>query len=207
MTRPRQRAAGATALLVAALLLSGCGFSVHSGSAPECMREATDDGLSTIDPEGIACIVRHHEARFDMSEGAIDKAALGIPVDELAPDVQIDDGNVRLEIAAPAGRIVASTDYIRFPDSSDDPSRAGITYFLVADSPEKFFAILRAGVDDYGLDGDAVERWIGDVTDDRDGASDFSFAPGTSLGLNVNYDVRYDESKSKQVVIVDVYPL
>ena len=207
MTLPRQRAAGAAALLVAALLLSGCGFSVHSGSAPGCTRDAADEGLSTIDPAGVACIARHREARFDMSEGAIDKAALGIPVDELAPDVQVDDGNVRLEIAAPAGRIVASTDHIRFPDSGDDPSRTGITYFLVADGPEKFFAILRAGVDGYGLDGDAVERWIGDVTDDRDGASDFSFAPGTSLGLNVNYDVRYDESKSKQVVIVDVYPL
>jgi hypothetical protein len=100
-----------------------------------------------------------------------------------------------------------STDHITFAGDDVDEVVRGVTYFLVADSPEQFFALLRAGVDDYGLDGDSVERWIDDVQDDPDGASDFAFAPGTALGVNVSYDLRYDEAKAKQVVIVEVYTL
>jgi hypothetical protein len=45
------------------------------------------------------------------------------------------------------------------------------------------------------------------VSSDSDAVSDYSFQPGTLLGMNVNYDLRYDANASKQVVIVDVYPL
>ncbi len=35
---------------------------------------------------------------------------------------------------------------------------------------------------------------------------DFSLAPGTSTGLRVSYDLRYDGSKDVQVIIVHVHP-
>jgi len=213
VTRRRSRrghVAASAALLAGALLLSGCGFTAHSDSGrPACTRDAVDvgSGQSTLDPEGVACIVEQHRARFDLSAGPIGKAALGVPLDEFAPEVASDDGSIDLEIVAPAGSIRVSTDHIAFAGDDVEAVVRGVTYFLVADSPEEFFGLLRAGVDDYGLDADAVERWIDDVQDDPDGASDFAFAPGTALGLNVSYDLRYDAAKAKQVVIVEVYPL
>ena len=69
------------------------------------------------------------------------------------------------------------------------------------------FQLVRDGSDVYGFDRTAVEDWITAASSDPHGTSDFAFDPGTALGMNVSYDLRYDESESVQVVIVDVYPL
>jgi hypothetical protein len=185
---------------------SACGVSRDGTSEAAC-----DAGggaqLSTIDAEGAACILESHEARFDMSHGMIDKSLLGLPVDGEAPDVSSDDGLIRLEIVGPQGTLVASTDRIRFFTIDTQPDVDRITYFLFADTPEEFFELLREGSDAYGLDRASVDAWIDAASTDTDGVSDFSFAPGTLLGMNVNYDLRYDVNAAVQVVIVDVYPL
>jgi hypothetical protein len=206
----RRRTVGTAGLIVAATLaLSACGFTVSGPDRLTCGEDVAAVGspLSTIDPEGIACIRELHEARFDMSHGAIDKAILGLPVDEQAPDVSSDDGPMDLEILGPEGTLVASTDRIRFSTTNTQADVDRITYFLVADTPDEFFDMVRNGCDAYGIDRASVEDWIDAVSSDSDAVSDYSFQPGTLLGMNVNYDLRYDANASKQVVIVDVYPL
>jgi hypothetical protein len=218
MSRPRlsghalvlRRSATTIALIIATTLtLSACAFAISGPDRPLCNTESAGDGsqLSTIDPEGIACIREFHEAHFDMSHGTIDKTLLGLPVDEYAPNVSSDDGLIQLEILGPEGTVVASTDRIRFFTTDTQPDVDRITYFLTADTPDEIFGLLRDGSDAYGLDRASVEDWIDAVSSDSDGVSDFSFAPGTLLGMNVNYDVRYDVNAEVQVVIVDVYPL
>lgn len=204
----RRSCRGAAAAALVAVALSGCGFSIHPGDQkPECTREEPEGSFSTIDPEGIACILESHEARFDLRNGTIDKTALGLPADEYAPDVQSRDGLISLEILGPEGVLEASTDRIRFFSTDDDADVSAITYFLTADTPEEFFTLLEDGSDAYGIDRDSVDRWIDSVTGETDAVSDFAFAPGTALGMNVSYDLRYDEAASVQVVIVEVYPL
>jgi len=160
-----------------------------------------------LDPEGIACILESHEARFDLRNGTIDKAAIGLPADGYAPDVQSRDGLIHLEILGPEGVLEASTDRIRFFTTDNVAAVSAITFFLVADTPAEFFALLEEGSDAYGIDRDSVDRWIESVDSEPNAVSDFAFAPGTTLGMNVSYDVRYDESASTQVAIVEVYPL
>jgi hypothetical protein len=197
-------------ILVTTLMLSACGFSSTDGAPdPTCDNDSAEGGtqLSTIDPQGAACILQSHEARFDMASGAIDKTTLGVPAGEYAPDISSDDGLIHLEIFGPQGTLVAATDHIRFFTTDTQPDVDRITYFLTADTPDEFFELLRDGSDAYGFDRASVEDWIDAVSSDSDGVSDFSFAPGTLLGMNVNYDLRYDVNASVQVVIVDVYPL
>jgi hypothetical protein len=203
-----RRAATTGLLLAATLTLSACGFTISGPDRPTCSEDSAAVGsqLSTIDPEGIACIRKFHEARFDMSQGPIDKEILGLTGDEEAPDISSDDGLMDLEILGPEGTLVASTDRIRFATGAQ-PDVDRITYFLVADAPDEFFELLRDGSDAYGIDRESVEDWIADVSSEQDAMSDYSFQPGTLLGMNVNYDVRYDATASKQVIIVDVYPL
>ena len=78
-----------------------------------------------------------------------------------------------------------------------------VTYFLTTGSPDEFFDLIRDGVERYGIDCDSAERWISSPKD-PEGRSDFSLAPGTSTGLAVNYDLRYDGAKDTQVIIVHV---
>ncbi|WP_374946881.1 hypothetical protein [Agreia sp.] len=205
-----RRAAASIAVLSAVVSLTACGIRIPPlDPNPDSDKGSpvTGTDLSTLDADGIARILATKEARFDLSEGTIDKSVLGLPADEYAPDVQSRDGLISLEIAGPQGTVEAETDRIRFFTTDAQPDVDRITYFLVADSPEAFFELLREGSDAYGLDRASVDDWIDSVETDSDGVSDFSFAPGTSVGLNVNYDVRYDSSAAVQVAIVDVYPL
>jgi hypothetical protein len=206
---PRRTAIAIALIVATTLTLSACGITVSGPERTTCSSDTAEhtSALSTIDPEGVACIREFHEARFDMSHGTIDKTSLGLRGDEYAPDVSSDDGLIDLGILGPEGTLVASTDRIRFFTTDTQPDVDRITYFLVADTPEQFFEMLRDGSDAYGIDRASVEDWIGAVSSDGDGVSDYSFQPGTSLGMNVNYDVRYDANASKQIVIVDVYPL
>lgn len=209
--RPRLRRAAASIAVVAAIAsLTACGVRIPPiDQNPDSDKGSpvTGTDLSTLDPDGIARILDSKTARFDMSGGTIDKSVLGLPADEYAPDVQSRDGLISLEIVGPQGSVTASTDRIRFFTTDAQPDVDRITYFLVAESTDAFFELLRDGSDAYGLDRASVDDWIDSVGTDSDGVSDFSFAPGTTVGLNVNYDVRYDESAAVQVAIVDVYPL
>jgi predicted small lipoprotein YifL len=200
------------ALLAAIASLTACGIRIppiDQNPDPDSDKgtPVTGTDLSTLDADGIARILDSKTARFDMSDGTIDKSVLGLPADEYAPDVQSRDGLISLEIVGPQGSVTASTDRIRFFTTDAQPDVDRITYFLVAESTDEFFELLRDGSDAYGLDRASVDDWIDAVATDSDGVSDFSFDPGTTVGLNVNYDVRYDESAAVQVAIVDVYPL
>jgi len=189
------------------LMLGSCGFTIGGPQAAICNRDSDNSAFSTIDPEGAACILTFHEARFDMSRGTIAKTALGVEADEYAPDVSSDDGLIDLEILGPDGTLDAATDRIRFFTTDTQPDVDRITYFLTANSPDELFQLVRDGSDVYGFDRTAVEDWITAASSDPHGTSDFAFDPGTALGMNVSYDLRYDENASVQVVIVDVSPL
>ncbi|KJC64743.1 hypothetical protein TZ00_09020 [Agreia bicolorata] len=205
-----RRAIASIAVAVAIVSLTACGIRIPPiDPNPDSDKGSPVTGteLSTLDADGIARILDAKKARFDMSAGTIDKSVLGLPADEYAPDVQSRDGLISLEIVGPQGSVEASTDRIRFFTTDAQPDVDRITYFLVANSTDAFFELLRDASDSYGLDRAAVEDWIDSVAADADGVSDFSFAPGVKVGLNVNYDVRYDESAAVQVAIVDVYPV
>jgi hypothetical protein len=61
-------------------------------------------------------------------------------------------------------------------------------------------------VDRYGIDEGSAERWIHSISSQPENKSDFAISPGTSTGLEVTYDLRYDGSKDVQVIIVLVSP-
>ena len=67
-----------------------------------------------------------------------------------------------------------------------------------------FTALLRDGVDRYGIPGESAERWIESISSRPEDKGDFALAPGTSTGLDVIYDLRYDGAKDVQVIIVHV---
>jgi hypothetical protein len=123
-----------------------------------------------------------------------------------APDVLIPDGLMELTIEAPTGLIRADTDRLRLNGMNNGPGFSEITFFLTAESLEDFTALIRDGVDSYGIPNESAEDWIESMSSQPEDKSNFALAPGTSTGLQVQYDLRYDGSKDVQVIIVHVSP-
>jgi len=216
--RPPKAARTAAAALAAAacLALAGCQLPGSATPAqtphtsPHTSQGSTvnTSDFSTLDTAGVDKIRTELRARLDLSSGKLLKSAVGVSDTSYGPEINTqNEGKINLTIVAPAGEISGETDRIRFNTTNIQPDFSEITYFLTADSPEEFFALIRDGVGKYGIDGDSAEGWISSASADPQMKSDFSLTSGTSTGLDVNYDLRYDGSKDVQVIIVHVRPV
>ncbi|SDX27151.1 hypothetical protein SAMN04487912_109179 [Arthrobacter sp. cf158] len=163
--------------------------------------------FSTLDAAGVDRIRTDKQARLDMSSGSLQKSAVRVSPDSYGPEINTQDsGKINLTIAAPSGEISAQTDRIRFKTTDARPDFTEVTYFLTADSFEGLSTLIRDGVEKYGIDSSDAERWIESTSKDTGSKSDYSLTSGTSTGLEVNYDLRFDGSKDQQVIIVHVSP-
>jgi hypothetical protein len=164
--------------------------------------------FSTLDAAGVDKIRTELRARLDLSSGKLLKSAVGVSDGSYGPEINTQgEGKIDLTIVGPAGEVGGETDRIRFNTTNIQPDFSEVTYFLTAGSPEEFFALIRDGVTKYGIDADSAEGWISSASADPGMKSDFSLTSGTSTGLDVNYDLRYDGSKDVQVIIVHVRPV
>ncbi|WP_308216170.1 hypothetical protein [Pseudarthrobacter raffinosi] len=163
--------------------------------------------FSTLDAAGVDQIRDSKTARLDMSSGKLEKAAVRVTEDSYGPEINTRDaGKIKLTIVAPSGEISGETDRIRLNTTNKRPDFSEVTYFLTAGSPDEYFELIRDGVARYGIDADSAERWIAGAQRDPERKTDFSITSGTSTGLDVNYDLRYDGGKDTQVIIVHVRP-
>ncbi|MFW0773793.1 hypothetical protein ACLRGI_11560 [Paenarthrobacter nitroguajacolicus] len=163
--------------------------------------------FSTLDAAGVDRIRTDKQAKLDMSSGSLQKSAVRVSGDSYGPEINTQEsGKINLTIVGPGGEISAQTDRIRFKTTAARPDFTEVTYFLTAGSREEFTTLIRDGVDNYGIDSDDAERWISSAGQDPDFKSDYSLTSGTSTGLEVNYDLRFDGSKDSQVIIVHVRP-
>ncbi|WP_017200174.1 hypothetical protein [Arthrobacter sp. M2012083] len=196
--------------LLASLVLTGCAAAVPNGPATASTAPSALTGAKTyarLNPAGIEQIKKSRMAVFDMTSGELTKESVGLENGtSQAPDVLISDGLMELKIEAPTGLISAKTDRLRLNGMNDRSDFGEITYFLKADSFEDFTALIRDGVERYGIPGESAEGWIESMSSRPEDEGDFSLAPGTSTGLRVSYDLRYDGSKDVQVIIVHVHP-
>ena len=146
-------------------------------------------------------------ARLDMTSGQLTKESVGLEDGTShAPDVKISDGTMSLDIEGPQGSISARTDRLRLNGMNKGADFNEVTYFLKANSLEDYIALIRDGVDRYGIPHDSAERWIESISRSPEDKGDFALGAGTSTGLHVTYDLRYDGSKDAQVIIVHVNP-
>jgi hypothetical protein len=198
----------AATFLLLPLLLTGCVVH-HGGSDATTTATATAaDGYSTLDAAGIARIKASKVARLDMTSGKLTKSSVGLEDGtSQSPDVKISDGTMTLDIAGPQGNISARTDRLRLNGMNKGPFFSEITYFLTAHSLEDYTALIRDGVDRYGIPSDSAERWIESTSGSPQDKSNFALVSGKSTGLRITYDLRYDGSKDVQVIIVHVNPI
>jgi len=213
----QRRASGVVLLLpvlAAGLALGGCQLSAPDPATPSSVTQPSAGStvktseFSTLDAAGVDAIRESKSARLDMRSGTLQKKSVGLTEDSFGPEINTrDTGKVSLTIAGPSGEIRGETDRIRFNTSDKRPDFREVTYFLTADSLEEFTGLIREGVDKYGVDSASAERWITSIEQDPQQKSDFSLTSGTSTGLEVNYDLRYDGSKDTQVIVVHVHPL
>ncbi|MFI6226604.1 hypothetical protein ACIBCR_04695 [Micromonospora echinospora] len=206
-SRPRTRRPASVALAAAACIaLAACQFSRPAEPA-QPSRTVSSSEFSTLDAAGVERIRSELRARLDLRSGKLTKAAVGLTDSSYGPEINTRrEGKIALSIAAPKGTIEARTDRIRFNTTDARPDFSQVTYFLTASSADEFFALIRDGVQKYGIDSDSAEGWISSASADPGMRSDFSVTSGTSTGLEVNYDLRFDGSKDTQVIIVHVLP-
>ncbi|WP_045731751.1 hypothetical protein [Pseudarthrobacter chlorophenolicus] len=200
-------------VLAAGLALGGCQLSTpepatpSSATSPSAGSTVKTSEFSTLDAAGVETIRSTGAARLDMSSGTLAKESVQVTQDSYGPEINTRGaGKINLTIVAPSGEITGETDRIRFNTTDKRPDFSEVTYFLTAQSAEEYFALIREGVQRYGIDEASAERWISSTESDPDGKSDFSITSGTATGLDVNYDLRYDGGKDTQVIIVHVRP-
>ncbi len=193
-------------ILLVPLLLTGC-VVPYGGADATTTATAAADGYARLDEAGIAQIKATKVARLDMTSGQLTKMSVGLEDGtSQAPSVSIDDGVMALEIHGPSGTISAKTDRLRLNGMNTRSDFTEATYFLTAESLADYAALIRDGVDRYGIPSDSAERWIESISSRPEDKGDFALGPGTSTGLDVTYDLRYDGSKNVQVIIVHVNP-
>ncbi|MEO8283725.1 MAG: hypothetical protein ABI568_10015 [Pseudarthrobacter sp.] len=191
-------------LLSLAVLANGC-----AGTPPDpgTAKPLEAGRYSTLDAAGVTQIRETKTARLDMRTGRLVKAAVGVADESYGPEINTrNSGKVSLTIAAPNGAITGKTDRIRFNTTDKRTDFSEVTYFLTAGSLDEFTSLIRDGVQRYGIDSGSAERWISSMESHPEDKSDFSITPGTSTGLEVNYDLRYDGAKDTQVIIVHISP-
>ena len=209
MTRTKwlSRLAIAVAAGLGILTTTACQSSVPASPSTSQGSTVITSEFSTLDAAGVDRIRTDKQARLDMSSGSLQKSAVRVSEDSYGPEINTQDsGKINLAIVGPSGEITAQTDRIRFKTTDARPDFTEVTYFLTAASAEEFNALIREGVDKYGIDADDAERWISSTSKDPSAKSDYSLTSGTSTGLEVNYDLRFDGSKDTQVIIVHVSP-
>lgn len=185
--------------------LAGCTISVNNPATPTREGSVAPTGFSRLDEAGVAEIKETGSVRLDLSAGMLAKSEVGLAPDSYAPDLQAPEGgSLDLEITGPAGVLNAKTDRVRFTTTDTSTDVDPIYYFLTANSLEEYVQLLRDGIQDYGLDADATERWIAGAESDPAKKGSYSLGDGSTLGITVGYDLRYDGSKETQVVIVTV---
>jgi hypothetical protein len=209
--RLRGPAAVVLIALAASLALAGCQISSPSAEPTSATSSAgstvNTTEFSTLDASGVAEIRNSKSARLDMTSGRLEKETVRVTQDSYGPEINTrDSGKISLTIAGPSGDVTGETDRIRFNTTTKRQDFSEVTYFLTTGSPDEFFDLIRDGVERYGIDSDSAERWISSRKANPEGKSDYSLAPGTSTGLAVSYDLRYDGAKDTQVIIVHVSP-
>jgi hypothetical protein len=199
----------AALLFAVPLLLTGC-VVLYGGATPAATSNppAGAKTYSTLDEAGIEQIKASKTALLNMTTGSLRKSSVGLEDGtSQAPSIHISDGLMDLAIEGPYTAIIAKTDRLRLNGMNKRDDFSEVTYFLTANSLEEFSGLIREGVSRYGIPSDPAEDWIESISGRPDQKSDFAIAPGTSTGLQVTYDLRYDGSKDTQVIIVHVSAL
>ena len=143
-----------------------------------------------------------------MTGGELLKSSVRLTDEGHGPEISTRGaGKIALTVAGPSGEIRGQTDRIGFLTTDTQPDFSQITYFLTADSQDEYFALIRDGVEQYGIESRAAEGWITSISGRREDQSRFALGPGTATGLNVSYDLRYDGSQDVQIIIVHVSPV
>lgn len=203
----RRQAAVVLLILTGILVLVGCRM-VGPTADPTPQPRTGSSAFSTLDESGVTQIRETKIARLDMSSGRLEKASVRMAQASYGPEINTrNSGKIALTIVAPNGEISGETDRIRFNTTDKREDFSEVTYFLTAGSLDEFASLIRDGVERYGIDSVVAERWISSMERDPEDNSDYSVTSGTSTGLEVNYDLRYDGAKDIQVIIVHVWPL
>lgn len=199
--------AALVAVILAILAISGCRITPTPSSTTSQGSTVITSEFSTLDAAGVEQIKTDGRARLDMSSGSLQKSAVRVADSSYGPEINTQgSGKIQLSIVGPSGEVTGQTDRIRFKTTDARADFSEVTYFLTAESAEDLFAQIREGVEKYGIDPEDAERWISSAGKDSTGTSDYSLTSGTSTGLSVNYDIRFDASKDTQVIIVHVSP-
>ena len=195
-------------LLMAALAcfaLTGCGFTLGGPSTNTQEAPMPTTEFSLLNEQGVAQIKESKSIRLDFRTGALIKHEVGLPDSAYGPELVAPRGQkFLLSIVGSEDTVTAETDHVRFTTTDTMPTLDIIYYFLTADTGEEYFALVREGVEKYGIDRADAENWIDSVKARPDEKHEYVLTPGFSPGFGVTYDLRYDGSKATQVIIVSV---
>ncbi|MGL4306566.1 MAG: hypothetical protein ACRCSF_10475 [Mycobacteriaceae bacterium] len=134
-----------------------------------CTLRVGDDELSTFVPqpyshlteEGIKQIKQSGQARFDLRDGVLSLAEVGLPVGGFLPLIGgAGSGEKTLILDAPERQEVITTETMMFAGYSHAENVAYIKFWRFFEDPLVAFVELRQGIQRWGFNPDDVEQWI-----------------------------------------------
>ncbi|MGL4306565.1 MAG: hypothetical protein ACRCSF_10470 [Mycobacteriaceae bacterium] len=149
------------------------GVVVFVLACASCTLRVGDDELSTFVPqpyshlseEGIKQIKQSGQARFDLRDGTLSLAEVGLPVGGFLPLIGgAGSGEKTLILDAPERQEVITTETMVFTDDVYKQNVAYIKFWRFFEDPLVAFAELRQGIQRWALKPKSVELWIAEST-------------------------------------------
>lgn len=142
-------------------------------------------------------------AVLDMRSGKLTRAAAGLDGTAASASIEAPEG-IELRIVGPKGVVEAKAKSLSFSVYDGSPDVTEISYSLMADSNDAYFAMLNDGIKKYGMPGYATSRWIEAMKETPDFSETNDLGTGRAPGVQVQYEAEYDAAEGHRVINVSV---
>ncbi|MET4144230.1 hypothetical protein [Arthrobacter sp. UYCo732] len=186
----------AALLLLVPVLLAGCAQS-PGGSILDA-----GPAYSKLDGPGVEKIIATKTALLDLRSGKLTRDDTGLGSEAKDAAFEVAEG-MDLTILGPKGSIEATAHHVIYKTGTSRESNV-IYYVSRAKTDDEFFAILRNGVEKYGLPSHATHQLIRGITNTPEFSGSNDLGVGYATGVAVKYETQYNASSNTRDVGVYV---
>ncbi|NJC23483.1 hypothetical protein BJ994_002559 [Arthrobacter pigmenti] len=167
----------------------------------------TAAGSSPMDEAGIEAIKESRTATFDLTDGELTRADVGLTADDIAPMIAMDESEpIAVTIKGANGEATIETPTLKLFTASGWDTIDYLTLFRVFEDDEALVAEVGESVEKYGVDPSKVESWTSNVGANPEDAHGTNFPIGSKLGPGVQMELHWDEGEPRKVLVYTITP-
>ncbi len=167
----------------------------------------TQAGSSPLDEAGIEGIKANRAATFDLTDGSLTRADVGLTDASVVPVITVDEAEpIAVTLKMSGGEVTIEAATLKLFGPSNQETIDTITVFQPFDDSAKVVSVVQESVEKYGVDAARVEQWVSEVERSPETGHSTYLPEGTALGSSVQIGVHWDAGKPRQVLEYTVSP-